>query len=105
LRLGGFLVNPEEIEAFLKQQPGVAEAQVVGARGGTIAIAFVQGEAPDPDALAAACAGHLARFKQPARIIPIDAFPVIDGPNGQKIQRARLREMAEAALDAAMAQA
>lgn len=98
LRLGGFLVNPEEIEAFLKQQPGVAEAQVVGARGGTIAIAFVQGEAPDPAILAAACAGHLARFKQPSRIIPIEAFPVTDGPNGQKIQRARLREMAEAAL-------
>ncbi|WP_431281454.1 AMP-binding protein [Humitalea sp. 24SJ18S-53] len=105
LRLGGFLVAPEEIEAFLKQQPGVAEAQVVGARGGSIAVAFVSGDAPDPVVLAAACTEHLARFKQPSRIIPIDAFPVTDGPNGQKIQRGKLREMAEAALAAEMAQA
>jgi len=98
LRLGGFLVNPEEIEVFLKRQPGVAEAQVVGARGGTVAVAFVQGEAPDPAALLAACNASLARFKVPAAILPLEAFPVTESPNGVKIQRARLREMAESAL-------
>ncbi|PZW44942.1 fatty-acyl-CoA synthase [Humitalea rosea] len=98
LRLGGFLVNPEEIEVFLKRQAGVVEAQVVGARGGTVAVAFVQGDAPDPEALRAACVASLARFKVPAAILALEAFPVTDSPNGVKIQRARLREMADAAL-------
>ncbi len=97
LRLGGFLVNPEEIEAFLKRQPGVAEAQVVGASGGTIAFAFVQGDGPDTEALAVACQ-DLARYKRPTRIVAIDAFPVTHSPNGSKIQRGKLREMAEALL-------
>jgi hypothetical protein len=28
----------------------------------------------------------------------VDAFPVVDSPNGPKVQRVRLREMAEALL-------
>jgi hypothetical protein len=32
------------------------------------------------------------------RILSIDAFPVTPGANGNKIQRARLREMAQQAL-------
>lgn len=102
LRLGGFLVNPEEIEAFLQTLPGVAEAQVVAAdRAGTRrAVAFLRvapGRETSEHAVLAACAS-LARYKQPARVIFLDAFPVTDGPNGVKIQRARLREMAVEAL-------
>ena len=46
LRLSGFLVNPEEIEGFLQQQPGVAAAQVVAAEHDSerVAIAFVCAE-------------------------------------------------------------
>nr|WP_282571854.1 AMP-binding protein [Roseomonas acroporae] len=114
LRLGGFLVNPEEIEGFLKRQPGVAEAQVVGVEGdpggggggGTAAVAFVQaaaGAALSEPALLAACRDGLARFKVPARIVTVESFPVTESPNGPKIQRVRLREMA-AALPAAAAE-
>jgi fatty-acyl-CoA synthase len=98
LRLSGFLVNPEEIEAFLKRQPGVREAQVVGVEGGTVAIAFVQpepGAALEEAALLEACRRDLARFKVPRRILPIAEFPVTQSPNGVKIQRVKLREMAE----------
>jgi fatty-acyl-CoA synthase len=103
LRLGGFLVNPEEIEAFLQTLPGVGEAQVVAAEanGERSAVAFIRpapNAMPDEDAILAACRGSLARYKQPARAIVVEAFPVTDSPNGVKIQRAKLREMATAAL-------
>lgn len=101
LRLAGFLVNPEEIEAFLKRQPGVREAQVVGVEGGTVAIAFVQptdGTTLEETTLLEACRRDLARYKVPTRILPIAEFPVTESPNGLKIQRVRLREMAERAL-------
>jgi fatty-acyl-CoA synthase len=103
LRLGGFLVNPEEIEAFLQTLPGVGEAQVVAAEadGERAAVAFIRpapNAIPDEDAILAACRDSLARYKQPARAIVIEAFPVTDSPNGVKIQRAKLREIANAAL-------
>ena len=41
---------------------------------------------------------QLAGFKIPARFVAMEAFPTVDGPNGPKIQRVRLREMAEALL-------
>ncbi len=93
LRLGGFLVSPEEIEGFLLAQPGVAAAQVVAHEGRAIAF-VIPGNGYDEAALRAACAGHLARFKQPERIVALRDFPTTDGPNGRKVQRARLREMA-----------
>ena len=99
LRLGGFLVSPLEIEAFLARQPGVAEAQVVGIEGerGTAPFAFVVAEAGgtiDEAALIAACAADLARYKVPVRVVAIDAFPTSTGPNGPKISRADLRRLA-----------
>lgn len=93
LRIGGFLVSPEEIEHFLQSQPGVVAAQVVEAGGKPIAF-VIPGAGYDAVALLAATRDKLARFKVPARIVALDAFPVVDGPNGPKIQRARLREMA-----------
>jgi len=103
LRLGGFLVNPAEIEAFIEQQPEVAGCQVVGVAGagGTQAVGFVTLEAGtsfDERSLRERCAGSMAKFKVPARIFPLDAFPVTVSANGAKIQRAKLREMAEANL-------
>jgi fatty-acyl-CoA synthase len=40
----------------------------------------------------------LARFKVPERIVVIEAFPIVESPNGPKVQKVRLREMAEALL-------
>ncbi len=93
LRLSGFLVAPEEIEGFLLAQPGVAAAQVVAHEGKAVAF-LIPGPGYDEAALRAACAARLARFKQPARFVALAAFPTTDGPNGRKVQRSKLREMA-----------
>ncbi len=104
MRLGGFLVSPEEIEAVILAAPGVASVQVVAAANGAsdpVPVAFVLpagGAALDEAALRARCREQLARFKVPERIIAVDAFPTVDSPNGPKIQKVRLREMAEALL-------
>jgi fatty-acyl-CoA synthase len=105
LRLGGFLVSPAEIEAVLAEHPSVAAAQVVGARtkSGLKPFAFVilaQGAALDEAALIAHCMARVAKFKVPVRVQTIDAFPVTPGANATKIQKHKLREMAEAALGA-----
>ncbi|SED73292.1 fatty-acyl-CoA synthase [Rhizobiales bacterium GAS188] len=106
LRLGGFLVNPEEIEGFLQSLPGVAEAQVVAAENGRdrVAFAFIRAAPnanPQESAILAACRKSLARYKQPARVVALDAFPVTESPNGVKIQRVKLREMADLILRSA----
>ena len=101
LRLAGFLVSPAEIEAQLQSDPAIDGAQVVSVAdtSGTRAIAFVTlkpGGAFDEARLIARCRSVLAGFKVPARIFALDAFPSTTGPNGTKVQRNRLREMAEA---------
>ena len=103
LRLGGFLVDPAEIEAFLQNLPGVAEAQVVGILQGEALrpVAFLRmadGAAFDEATILAFCAQRLARYKVPVRAAALDAFPIADSPNGPKIQRVRLREMGAALL-------
>ncbi len=103
LRLGGFLVSPAEIESHVQEHAGVAGAQVVAVatEQGNRPVAFVtlnDGTSLDEAVLADHCAAGLARFKQPVRFIALDAFPVTESPNGLKIQRAKLRQMAEEAL-------
>jgi len=103
LRLGGFLVSPAEIEAEIQSHPSVESVQVVGAgsAAGNRAVAFVVPDAGtefDEAAIQAHCAQRLAKYKVPARVIPVDAFPVTDSANGVKIQRGKLRDMAEELL-------
>ena len=103
LRLGGFLVSPAEIEDVLQTHPSVALAQVVGVEtaAGTKAFAFVivkPGERFDEGALSKHCAARIAKFKVPVRMQSIDTFPVTPGANATKIQKAKLREIAQAFL-------
>lgn len=99
MRLGGFLVAPEEIEAFLQGRPGVAAVQVVAAGTPAVPVAFVVADgAVDEAGLRAACREKLARYKVPARVVAVEAFPVVQSANGPKVQRTRLRAMAEALL-------
>jgi fatty-acyl-CoA synthase len=104
MRLAGFLVNPLEIEAVLDEHPAVLTSQVVGIEGprGTRPVAFViarEGATVDASALIAHCAQRIAKYKVPEHILPIEAFPVTPSANGNKIQKARLRDIANAALN------
>ncbi len=100
LRLGGFLVAPAEIEAFLERHPGVTSCAVVAGAGraGGKAVAFVT-PAPaaqvDEAALIGLCREGLARFKVPARIFVLDSLPTVPSPNGAKIRRNLLRQWAQ----------
>ncbi|MDA9391204.1 hypothetical protein WN73_10985 [Bradyrhizobium sp. CCBAU 45394] len=99
LRLGGYLVAPAEIESYVQQHPSVDACQVVDVAGpsGTIAVAFVTlrpDESFSATALRDFCSQRLAKFKVPRSFVCIDAFPVTSGPNGTKVQRTKLRELA-----------
>lgn len=100
LRLGGFLVAPAEIEARIMDHSSVKDVQVVGASlgGRNRAVAFVlqQDDSFDEAAVIDHCIAGLAKYKVPARIVALDAFPVTQSANGIKIQKNKLRQMAEA---------
>ena len=103
LRLRGYLVNPSEIENGLMSHPAVSGAQVVGVKipgQGDVAVAYVTLQADDPGeaALQAHCKARLANYKIPQRVVVVDAFPIVNGPNGGKIQKRVLREWARALL-------
>lgn len=99
IRLGGFLVDPVEIEDALGALDGVADAAViaVGIEGQLRCVAFVApatGATLDEAGLIAAARQRMAGFKVPARVWFLDTLPVTVSANGAKVQRAKLREMA-----------
>ena len=99
LRLSGFLVNPLEIEAVLDTHASVSASQVVGIDGprGPVPVAFVlpkNGAGIDEAQLIAHCKQQIAHYKVPHHVLAIDAFPYTPSANGNKIQKAKLREMA-----------
>jgi len=103
LRLSGFLVNPLEIETRIQEVPGIAACQTIGLPrpDGVRAVAFVilqPGAALDEAAVIAHCRQGLANYKVPVRVFPVEEFPRTPSPNGLKIQRNRLRDMAEERL-------
>ena len=105
LRLGGFLVNPSEIESHIESHPSVQKVQVVGVdtQAGTRAFACVipnAGAAFDQGEIMAHCSDGMAKFKVPAGIQAVEDFPVTESANGVKIQKKKLREMASAAMRA-----
>ena len=93
---------PADIEQALMEIAGIEEAQVVavdlptGARPVAFVIAptgFDEAEAMNQ------CRAKLAKYKVPVRIMAIDQFPMTPSANGNKIQRAKLRAIATAALE------
>ena len=106
LRLGGFLVNPREIEDFIQSHESIEGCQVVSGAEGTRPVAFVtlaKASALDEPALRAHCLKGIAKYKVPERFVALDAFPTTQSANGIKIQRHRLREQAEAILESGKA--
>lgn len=103
LRLGGFLVSPAEIEAVVQEHPAVESCQVVAARSreGLRPVAFVvarEGRDVPEQEVIAHVAGRLARYKVPVRVIAVEAFPTTVSANGTKVQKGKLRDMAETVL-------
>ena len=101
LRLGGYLVAPAEIENHLIEHDSVEAAQVVAVRiqDKMRAYAFIisaENKILEQEELRIYCLSGLAKFKVPAVFHCLDEFPTTKSPNGTKIQRAKLREIAEA---------
>lgn len=105
MRLSGFLVNPGEIEAHVRNHPAVDLCHVVGIehQGRTRPVAFCTlrpGQATDEAALLRHCAEGLARYKVPARFVLLQAMPFVDSANTPKVNRVELRRLAQQALQA-----
>ena len=68
---------------------------------GVRAVSFVvlkPGATLDEAAVVAHCKRGLANYKVPVRVFAIDDFPKTPSPNGPKIQRNKLRELADRLL-------
>jgi acyl-CoA synthetase (AMP-forming)/AMP-acid ligase II len=95
INTGGEKVYPEEVEEALKLHPGVRDAVVVGVpdeRFGEAVVALVEGDVAD-DELLAHVRLHVAGYKAPRRIVPVDSIG--RAPNG-KVDHRRLRDLAVA---------
>ena len=99
MRIGGFLVDPSEIEHVLAEQPEIKSAQVVGIEieGKLRPVAFAikaTKETPSIEHILQNVGHQLAKFKIPARLWFVDEFPATASANGLKFQRVKLRELA-----------
>ncbi len=100
---GGFNVYPAEIEEYLFTHPKVQNVSVVGAPDdvmGEVAVAYIiprEGVTIDPQEIVDYCAGEIANFKVPRYVEIVDEFPMTQSG---KIQKFRLREIANEALTA-----
>ena len=76
---GGFNIYPREIEEFLEEQEGVAEAAVAAVPDrvrGEVPVAYIVTTRPvDPADLEACCREKLASFKIPRQFILVDKLP------------------------------
>ncbi|MHB8669474.1 MAG: class I adenylate-forming enzyme family protein, partial [Acidimicrobiales bacterium] len=95
IRTGGEAVAPVEVEAVLAGLAGVAEVAVVGLadpQWGEVVCAVVVPRGPGLtlEDLRTACAGKLAPYKQPRRLVLVDSLPRT-AATGQ-VQRALLVE-------------
>jgi malonyl-CoA/methylmalonyl-CoA synthetase len=78
---GGYNVYPKEVEDEIDQIPGVAESAVIGlphpgfGEGVTAVVVREKGAGIDEAGIIAALEGRLARFKQPKRVLFVDALP------------------------------
>jgi hypothetical protein len=97
VKLRGYRIEPGEIEAVLRQQPGVGDAVVVVRRGPTgeeRLLAYVQavpGMSPQPADLQVELRSTLPAYMLPAAVVVLEKFPLnLSG----KIDRAALPDPA-----------
>jgi malonyl-CoA/methylmalonyl-CoA synthetase len=91
---GGLNIYPKEIEEAIDALPGVDESAVIGVphpdmgEGVVAVVVPLNGATLTEPAVRAALEGQLARFKQPRRVIVVEALP----RNAMgKVQKAALR--------------
>jgi malonyl-CoA/methylmalonyl-CoA synthetase len=92
---GGYNIYPKEVEEAIDSLPGVVESAVIGLPHGDLGEAVTAVVVPKPgadldeDMVRKALADQLARFKQPRRVLLVDALPRnVMG----KVQKAELRK-------------
>lgn len=90
LKLRGYRIEPEEVEACLAEGPGVIEAAVTVAGQALVAL-LVAGDGHDPDALREALARKLPDYMIPARFTVVPALPAT---SSGKLDRSALAELA-----------
>jgi fatty-acyl-CoA synthase len=99
LRISHFMVAPGEIEGYLQTHPAVLQAFVIGIpdpRTNEAAVAYVipkPGATLTEDEVIAHCRGKIASFKIPRHVRIVADVPRTPGPHGDKVQKAKLREM------------
>jgi len=91
---GGYNVYPKEVETVIDAIPGVVESAVIGLPHpdfgeGVAAVVVREDPALTEEAVVSACAGELARYKQPRRVIFAEALP---RNTMGKVQKKDLRE-------------
>jgi long-chain acyl-CoA synthetase len=97
INVAGRKVQPDEVEAVLRQMPGVADARVVGvsdpARGERIvACLVVQGRTPGLLEVRRFCAARLAPYKIPRTVVYLERMPLTERG---KTDRRRLESIVE----------
>lgn len=98
---GGENIYPREIEELLMLHPAIIEAQVFGVphhRLGEQVCAWLitrSNEPLDVDAIAAHCAGKIARYKTPELVRVVTQFPmtVTGKPQKHEMQKTMIRDM------------
>jgi fatty-acyl-CoA synthase len=99
LRISHFMVAPAEIEEFIMTHPQVLQAFVIGVPDPKLneaAVAFViprEGEGLTEEDVIAHCKGKIASYKIPRHVRIVAEVPRTPGPHGDKVQKARLRDM------------
>jgi acyl-CoA synthetase (AMP-forming)/AMP-acid ligase II len=99
---GGFNVYPAEIEEYLFTHPDVLNVSVIGVPDpvmGEVAAVYViprDGATIDPQEIVDSCAKEIANFKVPRYVVVVKELPMTQSG---KIQKFRLREMAQQAFD------
>ncbi|MQS14936.1 amino acid adenylation domain-containing protein [Streptomyces kaniharaensis] len=102
VKVRGYRVEPQEIEAALRAEPEVREAlvdAVTDGSGETVLTGYVVTSTPvGPIELRARLAGRLPAHLVPASVVAVDAFPLTAN---RKVDLAALRRLGQAARPAA----
>jgi len=99
LRISHFMVAPAEIEAFIMAHPKVSQAFVIGVPDPKLneaAVAYIipkPGERLTEGDVIAHCKGKIASYKIPRHVRIVADVPRTPGPHGDKVQKAKLREL------------